>query len=101
MSDVKDILGMARAAPALLSFDAEPSKSTKAPKTKRPEGMSREAFALLGDSAPIVPSHTSEGSQPQGLKEKRKPNARGQVHRVLARPFISLSTGRIKLMSLV
>ncbi|KAK9806041.1 hypothetical protein WJX73_008279 [Symbiochloris irregularis] len=79
MSDVKDILGMARPAPPPLSFDGEPSKATKAPKTKRPEGMSREAFALLGDSAPIVPSHLAEGSQAQGLKEKRKPSARGQV----------------------
>lgn len=78
MSDVKDILGMARPAPTPLSFDAEP-KAPKAPKSKRPEGMSREAYALLGDSAPVVPSHTSESAQPQGLKEKRKLSARGQV----------------------
>ena len=77
MSDVKDILGMSRPA-APISFDAEPSKA-KAPKTKRPEGMSREAFALLGDSAPIVPTHMAEGPQAHGLKQKRKPSTKGQV----------------------
>lgn len=53
MSDIKDILGIQRGA-----GDAEVKRErpTKEPKAQRPAGMSREAFALLGDSHPIAPS---------------------------------------------
>lgn len=53
MSDVKDILGLSRPASDGL---AEAKPKGKGPKAKRPEGMSREAFALLGDSHPITPT---------------------------------------------
>ena len=51
MADVKDILGMPR---ALDKSEAQPKP--KEQRAKRPEGMSREAFALLDGSHPIVPS---------------------------------------------
>ena len=51
MADVKDILGMSRA-----SDRPEAQPKPKEQKAKRPEGMSREAFALLDGSHPIVPS---------------------------------------------
>ena len=44
-------------------------------KVQRPAGMSREAFALLDASHPIVPSFAGDlrkKSDLQGLKEKRK-----------------------------
>lgn len=52
MADIKDILGIQRGA----SDAAEAKRATKEPKAQRPAGMSREAFALLGDSHPIAPS---------------------------------------------
>jgi DNA methyltransferase 1-associated protein 1 len=77
MADVRDILGVPR---------GQASERQEAPKTKekmqRPAGMSREAFALLGGSHPIVPSQLTEELRKKedlkGLKEKRK-NAKGQV----------------------
>lgn len=51
MADVKDILGMPRA-----SDKTEVQPKPKEQRAKRPEGMSREAFALLDGSHPIVPS---------------------------------------------
>lgn len=53
MSDIKDILGIQRG-----GSDAEAKREPKGkdPKAQRPAGMSREAFALLGDSHPIAPS---------------------------------------------
>ena len=54
MSDVKDILGLSRPAEDAVGGDAKPK--AKEAKAKRPEGMSREAFALLGDSHPITPT---------------------------------------------
>ncbi len=67
-ADVKDILGVVR------GTDGTPSRSApKKEKMKRPEGMSREAFALLGDSHPIAPVvELSKKSELKGLKEKRK-----------------------------
>ena len=53
MSDVKDILGLSRPASDGMG-EAKPK--VKGAKAKRPEGMSREAFALLGDSHPITPT---------------------------------------------
>lgn len=35
----------------------QPGVKAKPEKMKRPEGMSREAFALLGGSNPVIPTH--------------------------------------------
>lgn len=35
----------------------QPTGKAKPEKMKRPEGMSREAFALLGGSNPVIPTH--------------------------------------------
>ena len=77
MADVRDILGVPR---------GQATERQEVPKTKekmqRPAGMSREAFALLGGSHPIVPSQLTEELRKKedlkGLKQKRK-NAKGQV----------------------
>ena len=49
-------------------------------KMQRPAGMSREAFALLDGSHPVVPS-LAEGKKKSdlGLKEKRKSVGKGTV----------------------
>jgi DNA methyltransferase 1-associated protein 1 len=60
MGDVKDILGVPRAPTGhgLPQFSlAEPVSKPQKERVKRPEGMSREAFALLGGSQAIVPTH--------------------------------------------
>ena len=75
MADVKDILGVGRAGggggtPAEGGAGAPSSsksgKSSKEPKLKRPKGMSREAFALMEGSNPILPTHMLE------LNKKKK-----------------------------
>lgn len=62
MSDLKDILGVSRTPAA----EGERPKKEKQERMKRPEGMSREAFALLGDNHPIMPSQLLSG-----LKKKK------------------------------
>ena len=77
-ADVKDILGVGRGG------DGTPSRpAPKKEKMKRPEGMSREAFALLGDSHPIAPVvELSKKAELKGLKEKRKiTSPKGTVNR--------------------
>ena len=57
-------------------------------KAQRPAGMSREAFALLDGSHPIVPSLADElrkKNDLQGLKEKRKDQ------KVIAHSYLSLA----------
>jgi DNA methyltransferase 1-associated protein 1 len=73
MSDVKDILGMSRRGPA------EPrAPKEKAQKAQRPQGMSREAFALLGDSHPIISSQLMESvGKKADVKAKPKPSTKG------------------------
>ena len=86
MADVRDILGVPR---------GQATERQEAPKTKeklqRPAGMSREAFALLGGSHPIVPSQLTEELRKKedlkGLKQKRK-NAKGQVSVLLLSVFV-------------
>ena len=77
MADVRDILGVPRGQAA----DRQEAPKTKE-KVQRPAGMSREAFALLGGSYPIVPSQLTyelrKKEDLKGLKEKRK-NTKGQV----------------------
>lgn len=74
MGDVKDILGMGRAT------EPHAPKIVKA-KMKRPEGMSREAFALLGDSHPITATQAAELLQPKkkDAAAKAKPSTKGIV----------------------
>lgn len=80
MADVRDILGVPRGG----AFAEKPDAPAK-PKDRmqRPAGMSREAFALLGGSHPIVPSVLTEELRKKedlkGLKQKRKSSAKGQV----------------------
>ena len=52
MADIKDILGMSRGN----GGDGTSGRPVKE-KIQRPQGMSREAFALLGGRHPIMPSH--------------------------------------------
>lgn len=76
MADVKDILGVPRGG---LSSE-RPEQKEKKEKMKRPEGMSREAFALLGDSHPIVPSHIVDGlKRKRDMKQKPKASSKGNV----------------------
>jgi DNA methyltransferase 1-associated protein 1 len=69
MSDIKDILGISRDASAGASRPRAPK-----PSVKKPEGMSREVFALLhqdggGSTVPLAP--TSAAVNEGLLKEKR------------------------------
>ena len=68
MSDVKDILGVPR--------DGTPAQSAPAPKKeklKRPEGMSREAFALLsGGLNPLAPTALAEQLKKKDFKQLAK-----------------------------
>lgn len=63
-TDVKDILGVPRGSAV---DERKPEVKAKPEKMKRPEGMSREAFALLGGSNPVIPTHL--------LGEARRPAA--------------------------
>lgn len=54
-ADVKDILGVPRGTAG--DDRLQPGVKAKPEKMKRPEGMSREAFALLGGSNPVIPTH--------------------------------------------
>ena len=56
MSDVKDILGLSREDGGGGGGGTVKRTSSKAPAMKIPAGMSREAFALLDQSHPIMPS---------------------------------------------
>lgn len=81
MADIKDILGVPRAD----GEGKEPKQKEKKPKQeklKRPEGMSREAFALLGGSHPIATSEllssmTGVGAAKGPEKAKPKPSTKG------------------------
>ncbi|KAG2495242.1 hypothetical protein HYH03_006515 [Edaphochlamys debaryana] len=74
MGDVKDILGMSRVKE---EKDDKPAP-VKKEKMKRPEGMSREAFALLGGSHPIIASQLVSVKKNDILK-KPKPSTKGIV----------------------
>ena len=54
MSDVKDILGLPRQGSE--GRQEKRTHATKSAAPKVPKGMSREAFALLDQSHPIMPS---------------------------------------------
>mmetsp|Transcript_36457 Transcript_36457/g.102972 ORF Transcript_36457/g.102972 Transcript_36457/m.102972 type:complete len:412 (-) Transcript_36457:166-1401(-) len=74
MSDVKDILGVSKGGAAPEAAKNKPAEKRQV----RPEWMSREAFALLDNSHPIVPSALGAGKD-KGLKEKPKTSVRGKV----------------------
>lgn len=70
MSDIRDILGAGRVE------KTEVVLKEKKERAKRPEGMSREAFALLGDQHPIMASHvpaTNNGMLKKADLMKPKP----------------------------
>jgi DNA methyltransferase 1-associated protein 1 len=73
MADIKDILGVPRAT----GTPGEKAEKPKKEKMKRPEGMSREAFALLGDSHPIISSQLLGGIKKNDVKAKPKPSTKG------------------------
>jgi hypothetical protein len=57
MADVKDILGLPRQGPGAVGVQDDKAKSARTSKAmKVPAGMSREAFALLDHTHPIMPS---------------------------------------------
>jgi DNA methyltransferase 1-associated protein 1 len=73
MADVKDILGVGRG-----GAPPEARKPEKKERMKRPEGMSREAFALLGGGAnPAIPRHMLDGFKKK--EAKPKPSHKGVV----------------------
>ncbi len=75
MADVKDILGVPRSGLA-----PEERKPKKEERMKRPEGMSREAFALLDGSHPITPSHLLTKKKKAAAGTKPRPlSSRGTV----------------------
>jgi DNA methyltransferase 1-associated protein 1 len=90
MADVRDILGVPRSNTSVEKPDAPPKPKEK---VQRPAGMSREAFALLGGSHPIVPSALTEELRKKedlkGFKQKRKASAKGQVGKGLRRAGLS------------
>ncbi|GFR42025.1 hypothetical protein Agub_g2841, partial [Astrephomene gubernaculifera] len=78
MADVKDILGMSRSGPAQAEEKA-PAPKEKKEKIKRPEGMSREAFALLGASHPILSSQFASNLKKNDMLKKPKPSTKGII----------------------
>ncbi|KAF6262037.1 hypothetical protein COO60DRAFT_1625111 [Scenedesmus sp. NREL 46B-D3] len=77
MADVKDILGVPRATQG--DAAATPAQKAKPERMKRPEGMSREAFALLGGSNPVIPSHLLDGLKKKDKLAKPKASTKGTV----------------------
>jgi DNA methyltransferase 1-associated protein 1 len=77
MADVKDILGVPRAPQG--EATAAPAQKAKPERMKRPEGMSREAFALLGGSNPVIPSHLLDGLKKKDKLAKPKASTKGTV----------------------
>lgn len=85
MADIKDILGVPRGS---AGADVAPAKEQKKEvKMKRPEGMSREAFALLGDSHPIMSSQFATKLTKKAITTKQpKPSSKG-IPTYQLRPF--------------
>jgi DNA methyltransferase 1-associated protein 1 len=80
--DLKDILGVSRN-----GLGDKPEPKEKKEKAKRPEGMSREAFALLGDAHPIIASHNVSNLVKQKANAaKPKPLTKGTTT-YLWKPF--------------
>jgi DNA methyltransferase 1-associated protein 1 len=76
MTDVQDILGVSRSG----ANNDKPEQKEKKEKVKRPEGMSREAFALLGGVHPLIPSHIADGLKRQAdAQQKPKASTKGVI----------------------
>lgn len=75
MSDVKDILGVGKGSGA--EKPEKPAPKPKKQKMERPKGMSREAFALLGDQHPLISSQLVQPQKDKELKAKPKANVKG------------------------
>ncbi len=72
MADIKDILGIQRGPSNAAEGEAPVKKERpREQKVQRPAGMSREAFALLGDSHPIAPSELAAELKKSGDQVKR------------------------------
>eukprot|EP00798_Chlamydomonas_sp_ICE-L_P002573 gene2573-30959_t len=73
MADIKDILGVSRTPAPGRPADGK-QKKEKWKKPERPQGMSREAFALLDDSHPIISSQfiasSNKGKDAKAVKPK-------------------------------
>ena len=80
MSDVKDILGLPRGGEGAGGPSGAAPAPKKAAKPVAPKGMSREAFALLDQSHPIMPSVLSMMS--------KKQEDEGKLPRVRSKSFI-------------
>jgi DNA methyltransferase 1-associated protein 1 len=74
MADARDILGVERggATPA----ERKPEKKER---MKRPEGMSREAFALLSGSNPLITTQLMEGLKKSKKDKPNRPTGKGTV----------------------
>ena len=77
MSDIKDIMGLPK-------HGADPvdvkEKKEKEPKLQKPKGMSREAFALLSASHPLMPSQLmGEIDADTDTKNEKRKKFRGKI----------------------
>lgn len=91
MSDIKDILGLPKALPEGLAAQRE--QKAKRAKLQKPKGMSREAFALMSQTHPLMPSQLM--GELEAEEEKKEPTAkkfRGKISYEW-RPFTNPSRG--------
>jgi len=73
MSDIKDIMGVSRQ-----GMVVEKQEKVKKAKIKKPKGMSREAFALMSASHPLMPSQLM-GEIEKEKEETEKVERRGKI----------------------
>jgi len=92
MSDIKDIMGLPKGAAALGAEGSKAQKSKKA-KLQKPKGMSREAFALMSQTHPLMPSQLmGEIEAEDEKKEPAKKKFRGKISYEW-RPFANPARG--------
>lgn len=84
MSDIKDIMGLPKHGAASGDIKVEKPKE---PKLQKPKGMSREAFALLSASHPLVPSQLMGEIKADNEKKKEKGDKRRGKISYEWRPF--------------
>ncbi len=77
MSDIKDIMGLPKHGSDALEVK---EKKEKEPKLQKPKGMSREAFALLSASHPLMPSQLmGEIDADSDTKKEKGKKFRGKI----------------------
>lgn len=77
MSDIKDIMGLPKHGAGPLETK---EKKEKEPKLQKPKGMSREAFALLSASHPLMPSQLmGELDADSDTKKVKSKKFRGKI----------------------